>query len=63
MVPNFFMKTNLKTKNIKEVNQIKKSMIRLGCKNLHQVVKEVEVKIYLYQLFPGLLTKGDNVIM
>lgn len=63
MVPNFFMKTNLKTKNIK-VNQIKKSMIRLGCnKNFHQVVKEVEVKIYLYQLFPGLLTKGDNVIM
>lgn len=62
MVPNFFMKTNLKTKNIK-VNQINKSMIRLGCKNLHQVVKEVEVKIYLYQLFPGLLTKGDNVIM
>lgn len=62
MVPNFFMKTNLKTKNIK-VNQIKKRMIRLGCKNLHQVVKEVEVKIYLYQLFPGLLTKGDNVIM
>lgn len=61
MVPNFFMKTNLKTKNIK-VNQIKKS-IRLGCKNLHQVVKEVEVRIYLYQLFPGLLTKGDNVIM
>lgn len=62
MVPNFFMKTNLKTKNIK-VNQIKKSMIRLGCKNLHQVVKEVEIKIYLYQLFPGLPTKGDNVIM
>lgn len=62
MVPNFFMKTNLKTKNIK-VNQINKSMIRLGCKNLHQVVKEVEVKIYLYQLFPGFLTKGDNVIM
>lgn len=62
MVPNFFMKTNLKTKNIK-VNQINKSMIRLGCKNLHQVVKEVEVRIYLYQLFPGLLTKGDNVIM
>lgn len=61
-MPNFFMKTNLKTKNIK-VNQINKSMIRLGCKNLHQVVKEVEVKIYLYQLFPGLLTKGDNVIM
>lgn len=62
MVPNFFMKTNLKTKNIK-VNQINKSMIRLGCKNLHQVVKEVEVRIYLYQLFPGLLTKGENVIM
>lgn len=61
-MPNFFMKTNLKTKNIK-VNQINKSMIRLGCKNLHQVVKEVEVRIYLYQLFPGLLTKGDNVIM
>lgn len=62
MVQNFFMKTNLKTKNIK-VNQIKKSMIRLGCKNLHQVVKEVEIKIYSYQLFPGLPTKGDNVIM